>query len=252
MAGRSQRNNTFSGKGLRLRAAAWVVWALVLGFAVITAAESAEVAAQDGEAVEPTVAPVRDYSLENRALGFRRDKAEVAAKPEDKPGDERLRPGREGNWFGVVFFLVVVLGAFLVLGLYVFKRILPNGRGLFSSPALEVLGRTHFDQQKYVALLRVGKRLLVVGVAPGGFDALTEISDEVEIADLMAVAKPKTSTGKNIFHRMFLSQLRQSERAAVFSGVDEESGDGERGDGAGNVSALSDIQARVRSLRETE
>lgn len=250
MPGWSLRFNILPGKGLALRAAAWGLWVLVLLLPAMSGAGAAEVAVQDADTAETAVAPTRDYGLENRALGFRRDKAEAAVKPEDKPEDERLRPGREGNWFGVVFFLVMVLGAFLVLGLYVFKRILPNGRGLFSSPALEVLGRTHFDQQKYVALLRVGKRLLVVGVAPGGFDALTEIADEVEVADLMAVAKPKTSAGKNIFHRMFLSQLRQSERAKVFSGADAEAGDEDNG--ADNVSALSDIQARVRSLRETE
>lgn len=195
-------------------------------------------------------APVRDYSAENTRMVFGgKKKAEAGsgqATAADKKKDaaDAYKKMKSGSTSAVLIIVVIGLGLVVWVALVVLKKFLPGGKGLFSTPAMEVLGRTQFEQQKYMALVRVGKRVLVIGVAPGGFDALGEITDDEEVADLMAIAKPKTSTGKDIFHKMFQRQIEGEQPVAPERGTDvSESKDG---------GAIADIQARVRSLREVE
>lgn len=303
-------------------ATAWRGLLLLIGLLAFTGL--AHVSAADNGAVQgaaPAIAPLRDYTDDNRPLGFRKDrsqeerKAQTPAEAETKNGDEAavgaandattspsatgatskagagagpfarstrgeslakdspetLKSKSVGSSVGTVVFLVVVLGGMLAVGLMVMKKVMPGGRALFSTPALEILGRTHFDPQRYLALVRVGKRLLVVGVGPNGFSPVSEITDDAEAAELMAVAKPKTAAGKNLFQRMFQSQLANVEREAFLSEANPTTATGataatpsaaksaiavgefalpEAGEDIDQMRAR--MQAQIRSLRENE
>ncbi|GHS90419.1 hypothetical protein FACS1894107_00900 [Planctomycetales bacterium] len=184
---------------------------------------------------EPAVAPERDTTRENRQLFQPRETAPVknnrpatasnpatAAASNQNPvnknaagqstaGQNAAVPNTAANRPAarnpVFMSLPILLMVAALVALFAFltyrKHWQRGGRSLFSSPALEILGRTQLDRQKYFALLRVGKRLLVVGVTPDGFTPLAEINDEQEATELMLEARPQTPAGKNMFLELF-------------------------------------------------
>lgn len=143
-----------------------------------------------------------------------------------------------------LLFYVIVFGGMFCAFLYLVKKYLPGHRQLFSHPALEVLGRTHIDQRRYVSLLRVGKRIVVVGVSPDEMRSLSEITDEEEITAIMEVARPKTEAGLTIFQRMFKRTVLDAESAEARAEAMEKALDIEE--------QTSALREKVRAIRERE
>ena len=88
---------------------------------------------------------------------------------------------------------------------------MPDGRKLFACEAVEVLGRTHLEPRKYLALVRVGRKVLLLGVTPEGMNRVGEIDAPEEIAELLEVARPKTETGRQLFVDLFRRHLGRAE-----------------------------------------
>lgn len=97
--------------------------------------------------------------------------------------------------------------------LFIMKKYLPGHRQLFNHPAIEVLGRTHLDQKRFVSLIRVGKRVVVVGVSPDEMRALSEITDEAEVTEILDQARPKTEAGLTLFQKLFKKNVIETEEA---------------------------------------
>jgi flagellar protein FliO/FliZ len=94
--------------------------------------------------------------------------------------------------------LAVVLG--LIGGLYVFaRRWLPSARIGGDDGVMRVLGRTALSPRQSLALVRVGRRFVVVGVSPDRVDAVCDITDSDEVADLAAQAGAKGLSGSSGF-----------------------------------------------------
>lgn len=146
--------------------------------------------------------------------------------------------------WGKLIVLLGVVGSVLWAGLLLVKKHLPGGKQFFSSPALEVLGRTHLDPRRYVALLRVGRRLLVLGVSPDAIEGLSEITDEAEVTELLEVARPKTPAGGSVFQRLFSRHVLAVEAEAEKA---KAAGAAERLGGS-----INDLREKVKNLREME
>ena len=204
------------------RAAFRFSWLLIALLPLAGLTPAAETPAK-GDRDFPAFAPERDPEAENRPVfGPRKgaDKAgeaAPAARPRmsfaprgreaaPKDGAAVVKPPKNPFWsFVPVLLLVVCLGCWFVVMLL--KRWGIGGKSLFNSPALEVLGRAQIDRGKYIALVRAGKRVLVVGVNPNGFDALGEITDPAEAAEVMMEARPQTRAGKNVFRDLFMQHI---------------------------------------------
>lgn len=157
--------------------------------------------ATPSSAVHPAAAPADPRNFESQPLSF-----SAGRRRADAEGREYKLPSLWSGLLAVVF----MCGLFGCV-LWVMKKYLPGHRQLFSHPAMEVLGRTHLDQRRYVSLLRVGKRIVVVGVSPDEMRALSEITDEDEITGIMEVARPKTEAGLTLFQRMFQKNVVEAE-----------------------------------------
>jgi flagellar biogenesis protein FliO len=103
-----------------------------------------------------------------------------------KSGGALSMLARTGFWLGLV---VLLLCGLVALG----KKFLPKSMGMFKSPAMELLGRSYLDPKRCVYLLRVGKRMLIVGGAENGLCALGEIVEIEEVEHLTALASNATS-----------------------------------------------------------
>ncbi len=97
--------------------------------------------------------------------------------------------------------------------LFIMKKYVPGHRQLFNHPAIEVLGRTHLDQKRFVSLIRVGKRIVVVGVSPDEMRSLSEIVDEAEVTEILDQARPKTEAGLSLFQKLFKKNVIETEEA---------------------------------------
>ncbi len=126
-----------------------------------------------------------------------------------RPDGERT--GAPSMW--TALFAVLVVSSIFGVILYMVKKYLPGHRQLFNHPAMEVLGRTYLDQRRFVSLVRIGKRIVVVGVSPDEMRPLSEITDETEISDILELARPKTEAGLTVFQRLFQKTVQREEAA---------------------------------------
>ena len=247
-------------RGMRtLRKGHYLATGLVCWMAFSSAALAVEVTGR-GYPVRPaSVSPAAPAAVAGAGAGAGAVTAEpaqpavAAADYENQPlafsnsGNRRQLRG-EGEYrmpsiWPALLCVIVVCAVFCGI-LYCAKKYLPGHRQLFSHPAMEILGRTHLDQRRYVSLLRVGKRIVVIGVSPDEMRSLSEITDEEEITGIMEVARPKSEAGLNIFQRLFQRNVQQHEAAETRAIANARTAELEE--------QMSSLRQRVRAIRETE
>jgi flagellar biogenesis protein FliO len=64
-----------------------------------------------------------------------------------------------------------------------------------SGGAIEVLGRNHLSPKQSLTLVRVGRRVVLVGVAPERLSPLCVIDDPQEVAELVGAKEGDLSAG---------------------------------------------------------
>ena len=110
---------------------------------------------------------------------------------EGKPAGEQPRKGSglsvgwtlasSGFWLGVV--MLAICGV-----LWVIKRVVPGATSSFKSPAAEVLGRTLLDSRKCLYVVKIGRRIVLVGSSPERLSPLAEVTDPAEVGEIVALA----------------------------------------------------------------
>lgn len=111
----------------------------------------------------------------------------------------------ELNFFG--HFVIVIIGLaiviiLLILTLWVLKQIIRvRGSGI-ADGAIEVLVIKYLEQKKAVALIRVLKRILIVGIAENSVTTLGELSSE-EIGNLNLDKKTESGAFGNILKKFW-------------------------------------------------
>ena len=94
--------------------------------------------------------------------------------------------GAGGGWWKMPLALAVVV--VLILALRHLLRRLGARRQLQSVGPMQVLARVAVSQRQQLVLVRLGRRLVLLGSGPAGLAALTEVTDSEEIADLERAA----------------------------------------------------------------
>ncbi len=136
----------------------------------------------------PSAVPVGEAGFEDRPVERRggRMSGRVAGGGSATTGGAAAA---SSSWLGRIqglWPLAVVLALIGALALLA-RRILPSrwqggpgGRGM-----VEVLGRQHLSARQSVALLRVGRRIVVIGITPDKLTHLDTITDPDEVAELV-------------------------------------------------------------------
>jgi flagellar biogenesis protein FliO len=106
-----------------------------------------------------------------------------------------------------------VIGLILLVARLLRRHGSPFQQGI-PAEALEILGRRLIDPRHSVYLLRVGPRVLVVGLSPGGLQALGEISDPVEVDLLAGLCRDgsKNSGFGSVFRNLIQGQIQSENR----------------------------------------
>ena len=138
----------------------------------------------------------------------------------------------------------------LVIGLVLGARwvvVKFTGRPLTaSSTAVELLSRTAVAPKSHVLLVRVGRRVLVVGDAGGALRPLGEIDDADEVADLLgAVTASRPGSVTQSFGGL-LDRFNRDQDASELRRT-EGTDDSEQHTGAAR-DALSGLKSRLKNL----
>lgn len=119
----------------------------------------------------------------------------AASRPLTPRGGKSTRPanrsdaaGTGGAWWTTMGGLAVVLCVVGGLAWLARKHLPTTVRGL-PTAAVEVLGRRTIEPRAAVHLVRVGNRILLLGITPGGLTTLTEFSDPEEVDHLAGICR---------------------------------------------------------------
>lgn len=124
---------------------------------------------------------------------------------------------RELPWYrGAVFSLALVLAAIAALALLL-RRLLPSfrpgGVGL-----VEVVGRTHLSPKQTLNLVRVGRRLVLVGATSERLNALCQIDDPREVMEILARVPGSSTLGSVGFEEALTEATRSFEEEDLEAG----------------------------------
>ena len=119
--------------------------------------------------------------------------------PRKTGGDESRPIGGGGSGGDVVGWLRTLGALAVVAGLIFAARWLLRRCGV-SAPAgqagpMEVLARASVAPRQQLLLVRLGKRLVLIGSGGGTMTTLAEVSDEAEVDDLMQSVKAAKGAG---------------------------------------------------------
>ena len=114
------------------------------------------------------------------------------------PPEEADRPSaaatlQKGAWTsGTAVLVIAAVGVWLTILL---RRKNPAAAGGLPAEAVEVLGRRRLDGRNSVGLVRVGGRVLVLGIGEGGLSTLCEVDDPAEVDRLAGACRTGQGPG---------------------------------------------------------
>jgi flagellar protein FliO/FliZ len=130
-----------------------------------------------------------------------------------EPTANEPRPWYRSAIGSLVIVLAVIAGA-----AWLVRRMVPAFRAS-ESGAMVILARTPVSQRQAIALLQVGRRVLVLGLSPGRVDPLAEIEEPCEVAELLACAGGRAPGPR--FNRILAERADEFAADALADGHEE-------------------------------
>lgn len=210
---------------------------VLLGLTLAGAGESNHPARLEEAGPPAALAPDEDSELlgaEERRLGREgasgRSDAEVV----------RVSAARgPGSLARLLLSLAVVLGL-IAGGVLLLRRFVPRVRQ-YSTGQIEMLARTFVSAKQSLALVRVGQRVVLVGIGPESVSCLTVIDDPAEVGQLLARGGNRR---RGVPSETFDRYVRQE--AAAYSPLSDT--DSEPGDPVGNHCRVAGSAGGVAEL----
>lgn len=161
----------------------WIVAVLLVvgAFPVVSRAPGAD--APGGGTSMPVTAPAGPGGSDTRPVAPRRDD-----DAEDRAVGSDGGKGLGGSVLRTVLALGVVVALIFVLR-FVLRRFGPGRQGRGRGGPMTVLARTSVSPRQQMLLVRLGRRLVLVGSGPEGMVSLAEVRDADEVAELVRLAQ---------------------------------------------------------------
>jgi len=135
-------------------------------------AESATTAAPPGTTTTQPAPAVPGF--EQRRIGGARDEGAAGAE------------AGLGGWLGSTWWAMLVVIGLVFLAAWALKRWAPGPLGGRQGGPFRLLSRWHLSAKQYIALIQLGRRMMLVGVTGQQMSLLAEITDPGEIEQLLA------------------------------------------------------------------
>jgi len=220
-------------------------------FAAGTVVNTADTAAASQE-------PQEDKAIVHRAVSALSGQSGGAAGNGNENGDVKRR-GNNSKYsslmdlWPLLVVLVVIGGAALLI-----KKYMPKSRSIFGgSDVLRIVARTPVGTKQQLVLVKLGRRLVLLGVTPERINALNTIDDPNQVAMLMgeaASAQPTsmTQTFAAAMNRESAVFGENQESAAVFDELidDEDTSAGIHSDDTHGDDIPSDVRGLLSKVRQ--
>jgi flagellar biogenesis protein FliO len=119
--------------------------------------------------------------------------------------------------------LCVVLSLFFGVA-WLARRGTPHAAGRLPGEVIEVLGRSPLVKGQDLQLVRIGGKLLLIGVTPSGCETLTEITEAAEVDRLAAICRRNNPNSISAAFNQVLAGMGR-EPASGFAGTPRTSAD---------------------------
>lgn len=119
--------------------------------------------------------------------------------------------------------LAVVVGLFVVC-MMLMRRGGGKSSGALPAEAFTVLGRAPLAAQSFAQLIRVGNKLVLVAMTPGGPQPLTEVTDPMEVGRLIGLCASGASHGPAAEFQQVLAQLAREPARGFLGGEAPQAG----------------------------
>lgn len=147
----------------------------------------------DGQAAPSSPAGL---ALEAQSLGQRRQRSD---NPQQDSGKPAQMPSAWRTLGSLLIVLVLIVGA-----AYFLRRFSFGGRRKAYPAGIEVLARNSISPKQSLCLVKLGQRLLLLGLSPNHMTALQTIDDPEDIALVLGLLeKQKDHSITNTFNRLF-------------------------------------------------
>ena len=134
----------------------------------------------------------------------------------------RAPPSIGGTIINIVSSLAIVLGLFFLVAWFM-RRGSGSSGGALPSEVVQVLGKAALSPRQQMQLLRVGEKLVLVAISPGGVQTLTEVTDPREVERMASACEGTRSGSASESFREVLSQLGNQPAIGGFFGGSESS-----------------------------
>ena len=111
--------------------------------------------------------------------------------------------------------LAIVVGAFLLVA-WVLRRGMPHAASRLPGDVVEVLGHASITSKQSVHLIRLGNKLLLVALTPGGAEPLGEIGDPDEVTRIIGLCQSQTKGSTSAAFRQVFEDLGRGRTSSFF------------------------------------
>lgn len=179
------------------------------GVTTVKAGPMAPVAAEPGPSTKPaTTSPeAADHQSAPIARSEFLERRPTASRRESESRDISRGQHSAGLWSARDLWpLLSVLALIMVLA-WIVKKCLPGRNSLISQGAIEVLSRTALSSKQSLVLVRMGRRLLLLGVTNDDINTLCVVEDPDQVAMLVGeVASGRPGSITSQFAREFAEE----------------------------------------------
>lgn len=174
-----------------------------------------------------------------------RRQSELTRRSESRTNDAAGIQLPKSSVFETFWPMLAVLGL-IVICVAAIRKWLPQATRISGGSVINILARQYLSGKQSLALVKVGKRVVLVGVTPEAMSTLTEISDPEEIASLAAsLQRGKVDSFSSALSRESLEAMDASDDA------DEvvESSPRQRPRGMGETETrIQELVGRIRAM----
>ena len=130
-------------------------------------------------------------------------KSKKEKAPASKDQKQEASPVTAGAIWRTALSLVLVL-ALIVGGSYWLRRFSPRGKAFSHAGGIEIIARNHVNPKQSMCLVKVGPRLVLVGLSPNHMASLDVIDDPDEVSQLLGhVETDRPNSISNTFGKLF-------------------------------------------------
>ena len=156
---------------------------------------------------DPSAEGKSDLPARNLGRGLALTPRGDGAAAKQAQAKDRVRPaGTASSVMTGLASLAVVLGLFFAVA-WALRRGMPPGAAMLPREAVEVLGKTPLAGRQHAHLLRCGNKVLLVYLAQGVAETLTEITDPLEVDRLVGLCRQSHPQSTTASFRQILQQF---------------------------------------------